>query len=330
MKYDCDLVKDLLPLYQDGVCSETSTKIVKEHLEECTGCREIAGRLANQEYDRRIQEEREDVIGKHMKKEKRRSFLVGVSIAGILMIPVVVCLICNIAIGHSLDWFFIVLTALMVTASLTVVPLVAVEKRGLLTLGCFTLSLLLLLLTINIYVRGTWFPVAAVSVLLGLSVFGLPFVICQPPVGEKLGGHKGLIVMLVNTLLLYGLIFVCCGGYRKEGFRITSFCLLFAWVIFLTARYLRADRWVKAGMITIMAGTFTAVCNEVVSWITGIQANGAPWEANLYDWSSNRMVNANCYLLIWAVSVAMGAVFILAGVLRRMEAKRNAKNENRG
>lgn len=40
----CEVVQDLLPLYEDGCCSEQSKKIVEEHLSECRDCRE-KGRL---------------------------------------------------------------------------------------------------------------------------------------------------------------------------------------------------------------------------------------------------------------------------------------------
>lgn len=36
----CDVVQDLLPLYEDGCCSRQSGKIVEEHLEGCRECRE--------------------------------------------------------------------------------------------------------------------------------------------------------------------------------------------------------------------------------------------------------------------------------------------------
>lgn len=40
-KYDsCDIIKDLLPGYIDGVLSESGTKLVKEHLTECGPCHE--------------------------------------------------------------------------------------------------------------------------------------------------------------------------------------------------------------------------------------------------------------------------------------------------
>lgn len=39
-KIPCDVIKDLLPLYADNVCSEHSKDIVEEHLTECEDCRE--------------------------------------------------------------------------------------------------------------------------------------------------------------------------------------------------------------------------------------------------------------------------------------------------
>lgn len=37
-KLDCDIVKDLLPLYYDDVVSETTKNAVKDHLGDCEGC----------------------------------------------------------------------------------------------------------------------------------------------------------------------------------------------------------------------------------------------------------------------------------------------------
>lgn len=38
MRLPCEIVKDLLPLYQDGVCSEKSKIAVEEHLKSCEEC----------------------------------------------------------------------------------------------------------------------------------------------------------------------------------------------------------------------------------------------------------------------------------------------------
>lgn len=39
MNISCEIIKDLLPLYHDGVCSEDSKKAVEEHLLQCENCR---------------------------------------------------------------------------------------------------------------------------------------------------------------------------------------------------------------------------------------------------------------------------------------------------
>lgn len=39
--YPCDIIQDLLPGYIDEILSETGTRVVKEHLEECEKCNHV-------------------------------------------------------------------------------------------------------------------------------------------------------------------------------------------------------------------------------------------------------------------------------------------------
>lgn len=41
MSMQCEVIRDLLPLYQDGVCSEQSVQLVEEHLTECPACAQM-------------------------------------------------------------------------------------------------------------------------------------------------------------------------------------------------------------------------------------------------------------------------------------------------
>lgn len=45
----CNVIKDLLPLYHDGVCSEESQKLVETHLTECAECTAEYEKLRRQE-----------------------------------------------------------------------------------------------------------------------------------------------------------------------------------------------------------------------------------------------------------------------------------------
>lgn len=45
MKYPCEMIQDLLPLYLDNVCSEESKKAIEQHLSECAVCKEYLADL---------------------------------------------------------------------------------------------------------------------------------------------------------------------------------------------------------------------------------------------------------------------------------------------
>ena len=49
MSYPCNLIQDLLPLYVDGVCSEESKAIIKQHLSECPACKEYYASMCDTE-----------------------------------------------------------------------------------------------------------------------------------------------------------------------------------------------------------------------------------------------------------------------------------------
>lgn len=332
LKYDCELIQDLLPLYQDGVCSNSSRNVVEEHLQDCGSCREVAQKLKNCKVDEMLSREKETVLTAHEKKERRRTLTAGIVTAGILMIPVIVCLICNIAIGHGLDWFFIVLAAMLLTASLTVLPLLVQNRRWIWTIGGAVCSLLLLLLVCCIYSRGNWFGVAAVSSVLGISVFLAPYVICNIPLPKALADKKGLLVMGWDTIWLYGLIGVCGafvqggGFYWRVSLLITTYCLWLPWFIFGICRYLKANTYVKAGLIVIAAGVFTAVTNSVIEAITGIPNGGNIFEIELTSGYTSGNITGIMLAAFGALAVITGVGLVIAGLIRK---KKNVEDEKK-
>lgn len=45
MKISCNVIRDLLPLYEDGAVSEDTAELVREHLKDCPDCREELRKL---------------------------------------------------------------------------------------------------------------------------------------------------------------------------------------------------------------------------------------------------------------------------------------------
>ena len=51
MKLDCEVIRDLLPLYAEHMASPASTALVEEHLQECEACRAELEQMEQPEAD---------------------------------------------------------------------------------------------------------------------------------------------------------------------------------------------------------------------------------------------------------------------------------------
>ena len=200
---ECEVIRDLLPLYADEVCSEKSRSLVDEHLAACPECEAILRELKRDDIESGLKDEKDGIIAHQAVRFKRRSAAVGSLIAGLFMIPVLVCLIVNLASGHGLDWFFVVLAALGVTASLTVVPLTVAEDRLLWTFCAFCVTLTVLLGVCSLYSGGKWFLTAASATLFGLALIFLPFVVRAKPVKRLIGAFSRPMLVLSADLILF-------------------------------------------------------------------------------------------------------------------------------
>jgi len=90
-KLSCHIVKDLLPLYADGLTSEESSRDIKEHLEGCEDCRAAFEAMTKGEEDAQLEQKQED--GKqidYLKKVKRRgkraAIIVGCAALAVLAV----------------------------------------------------------------------------------------------------------------------------------------------------------------------------------------------------------------------------------------------------
>ena len=218
MNKHCEVIRDLLPLYADEVCSERSRELIEEHLRDCPECSAMLEQLRTHEIEEGLQEEKEQVIEYQAKRFRRRSATVGSVISGLFMIPVVVCLIVNLASGSPLGWFFIVLAALAVAASLVIVPLMMPQDKLFWTFCAFTMSLLLLLAVTCFYSHGSWFFTAASAVLFGLAVLFGPFVVRAKPVRELIGNFSRPLLVLAVDVILFANMMNMISLYSKSIF----------------------------------------------------------------------------------------------------------------
>lgn len=317
MKMNCSVIRDLLPLYVDRICSEESRELVEEHIADCKDCFGLLQRMSSTEIEADLQFEREDVILRQAKFFKRSSAIAGTVIAGIFMIPILVCLIVNLAAGAALDWFFIVLASLITAASLIIVPLIMPENKLLWTFGTFTASLLLLFGVICIYTQGDWFFVTSSSVLFGFSICFLPFAVYAKPVKALLGSKKGLTVMSLITLFFLLMMFSIglhanSSEYWHTAAAISLPFLAIAWVLFLFIRYLKIHGLIKGGICTILIGVFGFLADTVINnWLGFKQPlpvfTPFVWTVDTVDGNVKWLILLGCGF-VGAVLVALGIV----------------------
>ena len=239
---ECEIIRDLLPLYADDVCSERSAQLIEEHLQSCPECSAMLEQLRTHEIETGLQEEKEQVIEHQAKTFRRRSATVGSAVSGLFMIPVVVCLIVNLASGSPLGWFFIVLAALAVAASLIIVPLMMPQNKLLWTFCTFTVSLLLLLAVTCFYSHGNWFFLAASAVLFGLAVLFGPFVVRAKPVRELIGNFSRPLLVLAVDVILFANMMNMISLWNKSIFKTLSVLALCAGGVWLLVTAIKEKR----------------------------------------------------------------------------------------
>lgn len=241
-------------------------------------------------------------------------FLYGISI--------VVCFICNLAVDHKLSWFFVVMAGEMVAFSITSLPILVKNNRGIKTLAAFFISLNLLLLICCIYTKGDWFLVVFVSLLLAFSVVFLPFLLRNVTVPKLFNHHKVLLCFLIDTIFLLLLIVTSCiySGYRETLFikaiPITLISVILPWILMIIIRYFKINWLLRTGICLMFCGIYSFTINSVLSMI--IDGTGfALLPINFGSWTMEYM-NGNIACIMLVVFLGLSLVFISKGISKRV------------
>ncbi len=113
MKYLCNLIRDILPLYHDSICSEESKCAVEEHLQECSDCRKYYDKMCGADiveevsYDEEAEKKKADSLKKVNKKMKKKTILwivLGTVVGGAILylaIPFIVVAFLMVSVASS-------------------------------------------------------------------------------------------------------------------------------------------------------------------------------------------------------------------------------------
>ena len=88
-KFACEIIRDLLPLYADNVCSKKSSEIVEDHLNECSECSEELRKIKECPVVPEVDEDMKKAVknaGKRIKKAKKKTVIETIALILILVI----------------------------------------------------------------------------------------------------------------------------------------------------------------------------------------------------------------------------------------------------
>lgn len=143
----CEIVKDLLPLYVDGIVSDVSKKSIENHLEHCTDCNEIYHNMAYNLEMESLPTEVSDVK-RFLKKIKKMYILYG--LGGLSFIAIFVCLIVDLSVNKGITWSLIAGSSCLFADSLVYVLSICKKNKVCITMAVISIGTFSLLSVIQI------------------------------------------------------------------------------------------------------------------------------------------------------------------------------------
>lgn len=234
------------------------------------------------------------------------------------LITVVVCFICNVAVSKRLDWFWIVLSALMLGACFTNLPMLVKRERWAVCLGAATGCLLLLLLVCRLYTG-----VPEVMTGLGVTAVCLSLFWGVWAIRRFYGRHVAVLSLLWFSawlFLLLTVIWLFVGGtwLGRLGYPIAAASLAVVWIYFAVGRWLPVNVWIKVGLYFVLTAFLAPVGSAFGEWLSGQPANPRP--GVYFQW--HRLLHPTEYewipILVF-VCILLAAVILLAvGIIRTL------------
>ncbi|MCL2599419.1 MAG: helix-turn-helix domain-containing protein [Firmicutes bacterium] len=267
------------------------------------------------------------------KKYRRIKSAYNIFILGSFGLALLVCLIVNLAVAHTLSWFFVVLCALLVASSLLIAPqFYRCKKRLFVPLG-FLGSLLLLLGVTALYNGGDrrWFFVASCSLLLAYMIVFAPFWLGCKQCPSVLKKNKAIFCVLADILMLLLLLGVV---YAVDGEHATNWLVTIAlpivglaaipigltvWVVV----YTKWNKCIKAGLLILLWLTVASVNDWVNQRLGAESKNAVFWRADLTKWQGDIIAN-NVLLFVTLAAGLAALVCLVVGIVQIRQKRKSA------
>ena len=228
-------------------------------------------------------------------------------------VALITCFICNLAVNHTLSWFFVVLAALI--CAFTFVPTTTsfFETNKLLAFSVSTyLSICLLLFTCAVYTNGpSWFLTAAIGVLMGYVVVFVPVLLAR----TNYVRHRYIIsfsVLFVLTVLMMMHIRIWQPFMLGNAMLLAAYGFVPAIACAVICAF-RFNALLKAGICTAVIGITLYCANHVIATLFGPPDN-KPYLVDFHNWE--QCLDGNVHFIMLMLFLFVSAVLFMIGFFR--------------
>ncbi len=207
----------------------------------------------------------DDYLAKVEKKQakKYRSFVKTYYWSLIIAygIALLTCFIVNIAVNHTLSWFFIVLVSIALAFSITNLPLILKKHSLFITLGSVTVLIYILLIVCSLYTNGDWlYSIAIPMASIPLAVFWLT-VLAIKYLHVNWILKSGLIILFWSMMII---IINMSSKYfvERKSYDFTAYFNLTDWNREILANKIVFMSLSLLGLISIITGIVTELSNR--------------------------------------------------------------------
>lgn len=168
---------------------------------------------------------------------------------------IITCFIVNLAVNHTLSWFFIVVASILVSYCFCPTIIWVYHKyKKIIFIGSTFISLFLLFLVVSVYNNNYWFMIPTMGVLLGYFIIFYPILFIEQKKYLSIDKYKNIskwflfsysIGILVIILLLLVSIYCYCKFNLLLGFIITLGCMLLPIILGLLFVFQISDVGIK-------------------------------------------------------------------------------------
>ncbi len=283
MAISCDVVRDLLPLYVDGLCSDESRALVEEHVRTCPACAKTLARLRDSACEDSLRQETANVLAP--RRWRNRAFATSCAMAAFLCLPA--CLTAVLARGPQSDfplsWLLLLAPSLLVVLAATLLPLRCRRYTGRWTLLGYTASLLLLMMACRVYTAdgGTeryLFGGGTVALYVFSAVAILPWALKELPLKGRFADNRRLAAVVWDGA--FALLICECAALTASdrhpaalAVGIVALAILTVLAVVLLLRGLRMDKLARIGICVGVAGNAAAWAVLPLLRLTGAEKN---------------------------------------------------------